>query len=193
MPRRRIHPFAASLAPLGLACMLAGCGSGTAAPPVAVAEPVAVDEGLVAHGEYIVRIAGCNDCHTEAYGARGGDVPKADWLQGSALGYHGPWGTTYATNLRLTVDGLDEDQWLAYTGNLHTRPIMPDFMLREMREQDRRAIYRFIRSLGPAGEPAPAALPPGRTPPPPYFQLVAPPPPGAAATGSGQNGQNRDT
>lgn len=161
------------------------------APSAPAAEPVAVDEGLVAHGEYIVRIAGCNDCHTEAYGPRGGDVPKAEWLQGSALGYHGLWGTTYATNLRLTVDGLDEAEWLAYTGNLHTRPIMPDFMLREMREQDRRAIYRFIRSLGPAGEPAPAALPPGQAPPMPYFQLVAPPPPQAATPA--QNGQNLDT
>lgn len=191
MPRRRILPFAASLAPLGLACLLAGCGPSTAvAPPVAAAEPAAVDAGLVAHGEYIVRIAGCNDCHTEAYGQRGGDVPKAEWLQGSALGYHGPWGTTYATNLRLTVDGLDEAGWLAYTGSLHTRPIMPDFMLREMREEDRRAIYRFIRSLGPAGEPAPAALPPGQAPPMPYFQLVAPPPPQAATPA--QKGQNRD-
>lgn len=193
MSRHRILPSAATFASLGLACVLAGCGSDAVPTPVAAAETTAGDEGLVAHGEYIVRIGGCNDCHTAAYAARGGDVPKAEWLQGSALGYHGPWGTTYATNLRLTVDGLDEAQWLAYTGNLHTRPIMPDFMLRQMREADRRAIYRFIRSLGPAGAPAPAALPPGQVPPMPYFQLVAPPPPETAATAAGQNGQNRDT
>ena len=50
-----------------------------------------------------------------------------------------------------------------------------DYMLRAMREDDRRAIYRFFRSLGPAGEPTPAALPPGEAPPPPYFQIVLPP------------------
>jgi hypothetical protein len=31
---------------------------------------------------------------------------------------------------------------------------MPDFALRAMREDDR-AIYRFIRSLGQVGQPAP--------------------------------------
>ena len=30
----------------------------------------------VARGEYLVRITGCNDCHTPAYGDRGGNVPK---------------------------------------------------------------------------------------------------------------------
>jgi mono/diheme cytochrome c family protein len=145
--------------------------------PVAAAAASAAhadDAGLVAHGEYIVRIAGCNDCHTDGYVPRQGDVPQAEWLTGSPLGYHGPWGTTYATNLRLTVDKLSETEWLDYTGNLHTRPIMPDFVLRQMREADRRAIYRFIRSLGPAGETSRPALPPGQTPPPPYFQLVEP-------------------
>ena len=83
-------------------------------------------------------------------------------------------GRTRLTNLRLTIDALDEAQWLVYTANLHTRPPMPDYQLRAMREEDRRAIYRFIRSLGPAGAPAPAALPPGQTPPPPHFQLVLP-------------------
>jgi len=175
MLRHRTFRATLLLVPLALASVLAGCGSDSIATPLAAADTAADDQGLVTRGEYIVRIGGCNDCHTEAYAARGGDVPRDEWLRGSALGYHGPWGTTYATNLRLTVEGLDEAQWLAYTGSLHTRPIMPDFMLRGMHEADRRAIYHFIRSLGPAGEAAPAALPPGQTPPMPYFQLVAPP------------------
>ena len=158
--------------------------------PATSAGTVAPDEVLVAHGEYIVRIAGCNDCHTAGYAERGGEIPTAAWLTGSPLGYHGPWGTTYATNLRLTVAGLDEAQWLAYTANLHTRPIMPDFMLRQMREHDRRAIHRFVRSLGPAGTAAPAALPPGQVPPEPYYQLVLPPPgPGTAGEPIAQSPQ----
>ncbi|TDK27465.1 cytochrome C [Luteimonas aestuarii] len=165
---------------LAAACMLSACqppstsGPPLESAPATVAPASGTDAGLIAHGEYIVRIGGCNDCHTADYMPRGGDVPKDAWLTGSPLGYHGPWGTTYATNLRLTVDGLSETEWLDYTGKLHTRPIMPDFVLRQMREADRRAIYHFIRSLGRAGEPSRPALPPGETPPPPYFQLVEP-------------------
>jgi hypothetical protein len=40
------------------------------------------------------------------------------------------------------------------------RPPMPWYILREMTEQDLRAMYRFIRSVGPAGEQAPTYLPP---------------------------------
>jgi hypothetical protein len=39
---------------------------------------------------------------------------------------------------------------------------MPWFALHDMRTQDLRAVYRFIKSLGPAGEAAPAYLPPGQ-------------------------------
>lgn len=162
-------------------CLLAGCeadpATASADPAPAATPATAAQPGLVAHGEYIVRIAGCNDCHTAGYAPSGGEVPKERWLTGSPLGYHGPWGTTYPTNLRLTIDRLSEEEWLAYTANLRTRPIMPDFVLRQMREDDRRAIYHFVRSLGPAGEASPTALPPGETPPVPYFQLVAPEPP----------------
>jgi len=47
--------------------------------------------------------------------------------------------------------------------------------LRAMREDDRRALYRFVKSLGPAGVPAPAYTPPGQPPAPPYLDLVLPP------------------
>ena len=41
--------------------------------------------------------------------------------------------------------------------------------LREISESDLRAIYRYIRWLGPAGSPAPTALPPGVVPPEPFI------------------------
>ena len=75
----------------------------------------------------LVRIAGCNDCHTPAYGERGGEVPREEWLVGSPVGFSGPWGTTYASNLRLRMQDFSEDEWLAYSANLRTRPLMPDF------------------------------------------------------------------
>ncbi|MCL1635211.1 hypothetical protein M2650_11305 [Luteimonas sp. SX5] len=69
---------------------------------------------------------------------------------------------------------MNETQWLEYSAKLRTRPLMPDFALRAMTEADRRAIYRFIKSLGPGGGPAPAVLPPGHKPAPPYLELVLP-------------------
>jgi mono/diheme cytochrome c family protein len=179
--RMRFRPLT-WLAPLLLlmapGCHRASAGADTGpgnreAAPMAAAAPA--DADLLAHGRYMVVVGGCNDCHTAGYGERGGQVPAEEWLAGSPVGFSGPWGTSYPTNLRLTVDALDGAQWLAYTANLHTRPPMPDYMLRTLREDDRRAIYRFIRSLGPAGRPAPEALPPGQAPAPPYFQLVLPP------------------
>jgi hypothetical protein len=43
-----------------------------------------------------------------------------------------------------------------------TRPPMPWFALRDMTRDDLRAVYRYIRQLGPVGEPAPAYVPPGQ-------------------------------
>jgi hypothetical protein len=55
-----------------------------------------------------------------------------------------------------------------------------------MSEEDRRAVYRFVASLGAAGEPAPDYLPPGQTPAAPYFQLVLPAEPEAGTPPDGQ-------
>ncbi len=142
------------------------------------------DAELLSRGEYMATMAGCHDCHTPGYAQAAGNVPRDQWLVGSPMGYSGPWGTTYAINLRLKVADMDDAAWLEYTGGLHTRPIMPDFNLRAMKERDRLAIFRFIKSLGVAGQPAPAYLPPGQKPPPPYMELVLPPgpPPGGAVT-----------
>jgi mono/diheme cytochrome c family protein len=122
----------------------------------------------VDRGRYLVRIGGCNDCHTPGYPLKGGKVPEAEWLTGDALGWHGPWGTTYATNLRLYFQDLTEDQWVKKAKALNARPPMPWFNVRDMTTGDLRAMYRYIRQLGPAGKPAPAYLPPDQTPPQPY-------------------------
>ena len=55
---------------------------------------------------------------------------------------------------------MDEAGWLKYTADLHTRPIMPDFAVRAMHEDDRRALYRFIRSLGNGSVPPEALIDP---------------------------------
>jgi hypothetical protein len=53
---------------------------------------------------------------------------------------------------------------------------MPWFNLRDMTESDVRAIYRYIRHLGPAGGEAPAYVPPDKEPKPPFVTFPAPPP-----------------
>jgi hypothetical protein len=129
----------------------------------------------VNRGRYLIKIGGCNDCHTAGYAPTGGKVPETQWLTGDILGFNGPWGTTYPTNLRLYFQDLTEAEWLKQGRSLSTRPPMPWFNVRAMSASDLRAMYRYVRSLGPAGKPAPAYLPPDKTPPEPVVRFPAPP------------------
>jgi mono/diheme cytochrome c family protein len=130
---------------------------------------------LVDRGRYLVKITGCNDCHTPGYAQTGGHVPEKAWLVGDRLGWSGPWGTTYPSNLRLSIRQFSEEQWVKAAHTRQLRPPMPWFALRDMSDQDLRAIYQFIRYLGPTGEPAPAHLPPDQRPPEPYVRFPDPP------------------
>ncbi len=58
---------------------------------------------------------------------------------------------------------------------LKRRPPMPWYTLNKMHEDDLRALYRFIRSLGEPGNPAPAYLPPDQEPKTPYALFPSPP------------------
>ena len=136
--------------------------------------PAKADPALE-RGRYMLQIGGCNDCHTPGYGMSGGKVPESQWVMGDALGWQGPWGTTYPVNLRLYMQGLSEDQWVKKAKELVTRPPMPWFALRDMTNDDLRALYRYIRHLGPAGQPAPAYVPPGKAALTPVVQFPAAP------------------
>jgi mono/diheme cytochrome c family protein len=142
---------------------------------------LASDQPSVERGRYLARTAGCNDCHTAGYAPAAGKVPEAAWLMGDTLGWNGPWGTTYASNLRIFMSRIDEEQWLVYARNVELKPPMPWFVLRDLTESDLRSIYRFVRSLGPVGEPAPAYLPPGVEPSGAYVKYVLPAPQAPAA------------
>ena len=125
----------------------------------------------VERGRYIVEIGGCNDCHTAGYAEAGGKAAESDRLKGDALGYRGPWGTTYPTNLRLSLSKMTEDQWLTYGKALMTRPPMPWFNVRAMTDADLRAVYQYIKQLpGGAGTAAPAFLAPDKAPKAPFIQ-----------------------
>jgi mono/diheme cytochrome c family protein len=131
----------------------------------------AAEQSQIDRGRYVVRITGCNDCHTAGFAQTGGKVEESEWLMGDRLGWHGPWGTTYAVNLRLLMNSLTEEQWVLLARNMQPRPPMPWWAVRDMSQEDLKAVYAYVKWLGPAGEPAPSYLPPGQQPAGPVVQF----------------------
>jgi mono/diheme cytochrome c family protein len=157
---------------LTTASLLIAALSAVAAEPVARAS----DPDKIGRGRYVALIGSCNDCHTKGFAASGGKVPDSEWLTGSDLGFSGAWGTTYPSNLRTKLGAMDLATWKAYARALNTRPPMPYWALNEMSEADLEALWTFVNSLGPAGDAAPTALPPGREPSGPAVRFPMPPP-----------------
>ncbi len=149
-----------------------------AAPVLAVSPFGAQAQGSaqIERGRYMVLTGHCNNCHTAGYAPKEGNIPEKNWLLGSGpLGWRGPWGTTYASNLRLTVPAMTEEQWVQYIKTFKPRPPMPWWSMAAATEQDLRAMYQYIKHLGPAGEPAQPYLPPDKEPRQPYIQAPLPP------------------
>jgi mono/diheme cytochrome c family protein len=136
-----------------------------------VAASDAAQDARVARGRYLVTIGGCNDCHTPGYPEAGAKVPEKEWLTGVPVGYQGPWGTSYPANLRLALNSMTEAQWLKHARQERLPP-MPWFNLREMTDEDLKAVYAFVRSLGSAGVAVPAYVAPGGKVNTPYFVFV---------------------
>lgn len=122
-------------------------------------------------GRYLVIVGACNDCHTDGWAETNGEVPEQDWLKGSAIGWRGPWGTTYPSNLRILVNDMSENAWVTMLRTRTERPPMPWMNVNRFSETDARALYRFIRSLGVSGERAPLAVAPDVEPVTPFFVL----------------------
>ena len=137
----------------------------------ATAAELAADARQIERGRYLVGVGACNDCHTPGFNEAAGKIAQSQWLIGSNVGFQGPWGTSYPANLRLYVQTVSEAQWLARVRQ-PMRPPMPWFNLRDMTDADLVAMYRFMRALGPAGEPAPTAAAPGVAVKTPYFDFV---------------------
>src|SRR5688572_7825166 len=156
------------------AVVAAASGAAQSAEPSAPKTAKAIakaDAALIERGRYLVQIAGCNDCHTPGYAQSGGKVDEKLWLTGDSLGWRGPWGTTYAANLRLSLQPMREEGWLQYARSAKMRPPMPWFALRDMREEDLRALYRYIKALPVTGDRVPAYIKPGETPKGPHVQF----------------------
>ncbi len=158
---RTLLPLAAATG-IAIAALGAAPSAGAQAAGAKAATPA--QRALIERGRYLVRTSGCNDCHTPGYTESAGKVDEKLWLTGDALGWNGPWGTTYPTNLRLWMRGRSEANWLATARSFQPRPPMPWFNVHAMTDADLRAIHRYITWLGPAGKPAPAYVPPGQAP-----------------------------
>jgi hypothetical protein len=143
---------------------------------VFTAGPLLAQEPSLEQGRYVAVTMGCNDCHTEGYALAEGNIPESEWLKGSALGWRGPWGTTYPTNLRLRLGEMSEDEWVEFARTFKTRPPMPWFAVHKMTDTDLRSFYRFVASFEEKGEPAPDYVPPDEEPKGPYIQFPSPPP-----------------
>lgn len=142
------------------------------AAAAAGAQGTDANDSLVARGRYLVGFGSCNDCHTPGWRESDGTIPVARWMTGSSLGYRGPWGTSYPTNVRLEFQRISEEDWLfmVRTRSGHWPMVWHD--LRLLGTDDQRAIYRFVRSLGPKGTQAPAGLPPSVEPATPFIWVV---------------------
>jgi mono/diheme cytochrome c family protein len=146
------------------ACDRAGSATPSAdgAAPSSTATPVVHAASDIDAGRYLVVIGGCNDCHTPGYAQTGGAQPaEADWLMGDTVGFAGPWGVSYPANLRLSFETMTEDDFVEMARAGQGRPPMPWPSLKAMSDSDLRAMYRYVKSLGPKGVQAPAPVGPG--------------------------------
>jgi hypothetical protein len=135
----------------------------------AAAEEVSVERGL-----YVSIIGGCHFCHTEGYREAKGKIDPEKALKGSSVGWRGPWGTTYAPNLREMVTWSSDDKWVDHLKNSVSLPPMPWYQVQAMAESDMRSLYLYIKSLGAPGESAPFYRPAGKEPKTPYVVLAPP-------------------
>lgn len=159
------------------AVMVSACSKPEAKADVAAsAGPRVVAANDIEAGRYLVLVGGCNDCHTEGFPQSGGTIPEADRMTGRSVGYRGPWGVSYASNLRQLAANTTEDGWVEIMKTKKLLPPMPSHNLAKMSDPDLRAIYRYVHSLGAAGQPEPENLPPGVEPKTPVEDMVPVPP-----------------
>jgi len=138
-------------------------------------------------GAYLLIIGNCHDCHTPNWVESKGKVGKDSLMTGRALGFLGPWGTNYSKNLRAVAAKQSEDHWVEVMktadegdGNLP----MPWHNTALMSDEDLRATYKYVKSLGAATvERIPRNAKPGAAPTSAYIDLRTkqPPPKDSAA------------
>jgi mono/diheme cytochrome c family protein len=142
------------------------------------------DEEKIALGKKLTTFGGCNDCHTPGglYGAP--DMERE--LAGSDMGWGGPWGTAYASNLtpdlETGIGAMSEDEIVATmrTGQRPDKspllPPMPWPNFAALSDEEMHAIAFYLKSLPPVKHARPSNLRPDQVAGGPVATI---PPPGA--------------
>lgn len=153
------------------------------APPAQQTSATGVADTL-ARGEYLTTLIGCQDCHTP--GAFYGAPDASRQLSGSELGWQGPWGVTYASNLTPDREtGLGKWTRAQIVAALRTGqrpdgspllPPMPWPSYARLTDADANAIAAYLQSLPALAHHVPDKLAAGQ---PVKGPVIAVPPPGA--------------
>lgn len=160
---------------IAISVLAVSCGGQKAETPADSATPgggTATSMTPVQRGEVLAYTSGCHDCHTPGtlYGA-----PNFErLLSGSELGWHGPWGVTYARNLTPDVEtGLggwtDDEVVRALRSGVRKDgsailPPMPWQNYARLSEEDMGALIAYLRSVPAVKHVVPARTPPGQKP-----------------------------
>jgi Cytochrome c len=123
--------------------------------PQPITEPVPPPDlsTPVKRGEFLVRVAGCRDCHTPQ--KNGQPIAGLDLAGGWPM--RGPWGTVASANITPDASGIsyyDEALFLdvIHTGYVKARklaPIMPWWVFRGMTDEDLKAAFAYLRTVPP--------------------------------------------
>ena len=107
----------------------------------------------VKRGDWLVRVAGCRDCHTPQ--KNGQPLRGLDLAGGGVM--QGPWGYVASANITPDPSGIsyyDENLFLyvMHTGYVKARklaPIMPWWAHRGMTDEDLKAMFAYLRTVPP--------------------------------------------
>ena len=177
--------FVLAVAAMGCQSAAPASTGGTAASPgssiaanmtsMPASGPAVAAMSMEQAGEYLTIVGSCNDCHTQGWSETKGKVAPADRFAGLDVGFRGEWGTVYGKNLRTITQRQSEDHWvevLKTADGGDGKPPMPWWNTAQMSERDLRAMYRYIKSLGPNPKGVPRNLRPGVEPTTPYVWVT---------------------
>ena len=132
--------------------------------PLTMPVPAENSTDPVARGQQLVRISSCGHCHTPS--ERGQRNSALDLAGGFEM--KGPFGTVTTANITPDPTGISYYTEATFiqairTGKVGARqlnPIMPWGMLRDMTDEDLKAMFAYLRTLKPVRHRVDNTLPP---------------------------------
>lgn len=68
-------------------------------------EKSARGKSSISDGRYLVKISGCNDCHTNRWHQSEGKIPESEWLAGDITGWSGSVGNDLCPKPQAFLSG----------------------------------------------------------------------------------------